>query len=116
MKKLALVVAILLLSRCKHTIEIKLQSNPSTGYTWSYTMTNNIVDIKEKYVSNCTNDKVGCGGKTVYTITPKEPGTTIIDFEYCFVGRDDCLTAKYDITVSKSLRISETHEGTYFKK
>ena len=116
MKKFTLVVAILLLSRCKHTIEIKLQSNPSTGYTWNYTVTNDIVDIKEEYVSNCTNDKVWCGGKTIFTITPKEKGTTTVQFNYCFVGKDDCLTAIYHIEIGKRLKMTETHEGTYFKK
>lgn len=62
--------------------EIKLKSNPSTGYSWKYVCNDKEkLEIKKEHVRQSTN-MVGAGGTDVFTITAKEPGDVVCTFEY----------------------------------
>lgn len=100
-------------------LKISLDSNPSTGYLWNYEISNeDIVNISQAYDTNCKNNVSGCGGKNIYTITPKKEGEVTITFKYARnFGKDDHqLIAKYKIKVDKDLKITEKHSGNYFTK
>jgi len=119
MKKIIILLAIIIITGCKRIekLKIELLTSPTTGYKWSYNISNDIIEIKEEYDdSNCKKESMGCGGKNIYTITPKEQGTTTIDFEYCFVGIENCINAKYELNIDEKLKITETHTGTYFRE
>lgn len=100
------------------SFKISLYSNSSTGYSWSYTVSNEgIIDISESYDdSNCPPENEGCGGQQVYKVKALKPGKTTISLKYSFVEPDerDYETAIYEITVNDDLSITETHSGTYF--
>lgn len=121
--KLFSISIVLLLCACTNKsdkLEIKFKSNPSTGYTWKYTVSNkDVIDIKEAYDdSNCPKDVTGCGGQMIYTINPKKEGKTTIKFRYLRPWDESTLwyTATYEITVDKDLKVSEKHSGSYFEK
>lgn len=101
-------------------LKITFDSNPSTGYHWeSETYNEGVIKITESYESDCKDENiVGCGGKTIFTITPLMEGTEIIDFSYIAPnGEDEEYNATYYITVGENLNIKEdTHNGTYFNK
>ena len=117
------IITIMVITGCKkNTIEgesllIELQSNPSTGYVWTYTITNNdIISLEGDYDdSNCEKNVVGCGGYNVYNIKALKQGEATIEFIYSKgTKKEDDKTAIYTITVDKNLKIAETHKGSYF--
>lgn len=99
-------------------LKISLYSNASTGYSWSYTVSNEDIISISKYYDNsgCAKDVVGCGGNDVFTIKGLKPGKVTLSMKYAFVDPDEreTKTAIYEITVNDDLSISETHSGTYF--
>ncbi len=99
-------------------LKISLYDNSSTGYTWSYTVSEeDIIEISETTdYSNCPPDVAGCGGKKIYTIKGLKPDKTTLSLDYTSIphGNTD-KTAVYEITVDKDLNITETHSGSYFK-
>lgn len=101
------------------SLKISLYSNSSTGYSWSYTVSDeDIISISRSYDnSGCPEDVEGCGGQDVYTIKGLKPGKVTLTMEYKFAveGEGETETAIYEITVNDDLSISETHHGTYFK-
>ena len=103
----------------KH-LKISLYSNPSTGYRWTYNIDKqDIIDISKKYDnSNCSPKAEGCGGKEIYTIKGLKPGKVTLTLIYSFIEKDKypSKTATYEITVNDDLSITETHDGSYFKK
>ena len=125
-KVLFALLAILLLSGCGNNEEVKLKeltitfdSNPSTGYNWEKeTYTDGIVKIEESYKSDCSDEVVGCGGKTIFKVTPLREGSEVIDFSYIAPdGETEKYNATYYITVDENLNIKEdTHNGSYFNK
>lgn len=129
MKKMLLVIITILfcisITACKskkenQNLEVSLYSNSSTGYEWSYTVSDeNIISISSYYDdSNCEKNVVGCGGNNVYIIKGLKPGKVTLSMEYKFVvdGEGETETAIYEITVNDDLSINETHYGTYFNK
>ena len=117
MQKIILILTILIVTGCKQKpkYKIELDSNPSTGYDWHYEITNNIIDFEREYDdSNCKEGILGCGGKTIYTLTPLKKGTTTVEFKYCRGYQEPCIKAIYEITIDKDLNITETHRGSYF--
>ncbi len=117
MKKILIILTLLILTGCKSktVYKIELDSNPSTGFDWHYEITNQIVDIERDYDdSNCKEGILGCGGKTIYTLTPLKKGKTTIEFKYCRQYQEPCIKATYEINIDKNLNITETHKGSYF--
>ncbi len=65
------------------TAEIELKGNPTTGYTWICTVSDeSIVQVEEKVQYLGAKGIVGAPSRFVYTIKPKKPGATTIKFEY----------------------------------
>ncbi len=64
---------------------LKLDENPTTGYQWSYTVSdeNVVVLSKDEYVPDSTDeDVVGAGGQRVLTFEARSKGSTVIDMVY----------------------------------
>ncbi|MBR3524081.1 MAG: protease inhibitor I42 family protein [Bacilli bacterium] len=102
------------------SLDIKLESNPSTGYSWTYELEgDNVVVLTSKYEEgeNC-EDRDGCPGYEIFTVTATAPGHVNFKLIYTFAESDDsnALEADYDITIDKDLKITETHTGSYFEK
>ncbi len=102
----------------ENTLKISLYDNSSTGYVWSYNVSeNDIIEISESSdYSNCDPEAAGCGGKKIYTIKALKPGKTTLSLDYTSIanGKTDKI-AIYEITVDQKLNITETHSGSYFE-
>lgn len=99
-------------------MEIKLESNPSTGYNWEISnYDKNIIKISKYYEDSCNDNAVGCGGYDVFVIESLKEGTTKVAFNYKRSGEKNILlNATYKFTVDENLNITQTHNGTYFKE
>lgn len=67
------------------TFSIKLDENPTTGYRWAYTVSDETVVklIKDDYVpDNKSGNLLGSGGKRVLTFEAKSKGDAVIDMVY----------------------------------
>ena len=97
-------------------LDVTFYSNASTGYSWSYTISNeDIIDISSIYDDSACYGKVGCGGDLTYTIVGKKKGHVTLKFTYSFVdGSKETEEAIYEIDVLDDLSIKETHSGSFF--
>lgn len=73
---------VIILTGCSKTKDytIELDGNPTTGYEWTCSDSNNLVSINSKY--NNDSSMIGSGGKYVFTITPLKEGNTQIICTY----------------------------------
>lgn len=95
---------------------IELKANASTGYHWEYTESEKgVVEITGEYIQDESPEGfVGVGGKQIYTVTPLKEGEVTLRFEYQSPGENKAgCYVEYELTVDKSLNITETHEGDY---
>ncbi len=109
-----------LLSACgvgkPQTMTLSLDSNPTTGYSWTVSQEPELLSITEEYKENAHEDgMVGVGGQQIFTLTPKDAGTTSVTFVYARPWEDPENTeteVSYTVEISKSMRIKVT--GTAF--
>lgn len=83
MKRL-LWIGLLVLCACglkPQVVTITMETNPSTGYEWVVTQEPELfsVETKEEKVEE---GQVGTAHDIIYTLTPKEQGTTQVQFVY----------------------------------
>lgn len=97
-----------------NTYEIRLESNSSTGYQWSYTMdkTGIVKESKTSYIPDNTSSAPvpGSGGTSVYTFESIAQGEVILTFTYQRSWETDVEPIKsvtYHLSVDKDLKISE---------
>lgn len=65
------------------TITVKLQENPTTGYTWNLTTTPGLMIINDTYVPSDTTGKlVGSGGTHIWDISSVAKGEQKIQAVY----------------------------------
>ena len=111
--------------------EIDLKANQSSGYTWTYELSNveenaelkpeDIVEVSDKYIEKCPEEKqTDCPGIDTFTIKGLKPGQVKIEFKYQFITKKKTKTAKtaiYIIEVDDKLNVLEkSHEGNYFEE
>ena len=73
------------------TATIELEGNPTTGYTWIYTMSPEgiVREISNNYIPDKTNKEiVGSGGKFVFTFEAISSGVTELAFSYLRVWEE----------------------------
>ena len=100
------------------SLDIKLETNSSTGYSWTYDLAgDDIVILSNTYEEgkNCEGLD-GCAGYEIYTVTALKPGNITLTLTYANINNEILYENKYDITIDKDLKIQETHSGSYFEK
>ena len=103
----------LILASCaaKENMTIKLQGNPSTGYTWNYEFSSpGIIEINEKSEYTGKDGVTGAPSNYTFTIVPKKEGSTTVTFSYARPWEDSEPeeTAQYSSLVGKDLSVSIT--------
>ncbi len=78
---------------------IELDSNASTGYSWSYKSSSDSVRlVSDDYKGQ--SDAIGAGGKQVFTFEATQAGTTELVFVYSrSTPSADDSTVKYTVTI-----------------
>ena len=117
MKKLIVMalVAILLLSACgketpaPQTVTVTLASNPTTGYSWQATQTEELFKIESVYKENDQPEgMVGVGGAETFTLTPLKAGRTEVTLTYArpWEGGEQADQVVYVFEVDKNLQVT----------
>lgn len=67
-----------------NTTQIKLDSNPTTGYSWRLVKPADLFTIeKDEYVPDMAQPQlVGSGGQQIFTLRAKQIGSETLSFEY----------------------------------
>ena len=71
---------------------VELEGNPTTGYTWVYTMSPEGVarEVSSEYIPDTTNAAaVGSGGKFVFVFEAVAPGEAELSFSYLRVWEEN---------------------------
>ncbi len=83
MKRLIILVlaAVMMLAACgkeapmPQTVSITLDSNPTTGFSWQVTQSEELFSVETEYVEDDhTEGMTGVGGKEIITLTPLKAG------------------------------------------
>lgn len=115
MKKLfiCLIISTLLLCGCNNsdnTLKINLESNPTTGYTWTYQIadTSIVTCLSDQYVAdNQDSEMDGVGGTEQYIFEGQKEGTTTITFKYARSWeQDDAQIKTYTIKVDSNRKVT----------
>ena len=70
--------------------EFCFESNPSTGYTWTYDLDGDSVSLtKEDYVNSAGGNIAGAPGTQVYQFSPVRSGKTVVTFTYARPWEND---------------------------
>ncbi len=122
-----LLILVLLLVGCSKketstsSIEISLDSNPTTGYEWYYETTEEgiIKATLDNYLPDETEeDIVGSGGIQYFTFEPTKEGNTILVLFYARsweAEESPLYKLTYNVSVGKDLSIDVSDPvGTYF--
>ena len=87
------------------TATVSLPSNPTTGYSWKVTQSNEIFDITSEYVQG-EGGAVGAGGYETFTLTPTGSGEDAVIFEYGRSWEEGAASeVTYNISVDKQMQI-----------
>ena len=109
MKKL-LVLIVLLLVGCSEKevsekiLEVKLDSDSNTGYSWTYSIDNNILEETNNEFIPKTE-----GGTHIFKFKGLEPGNAIITFEYVkeYEENNPLYTVVYNVVINEDGVITE---------
>lgn len=64
--------------RLYQPFNIKVNDNPTTGYSWKVKTTSGLRILKDSYSNNCEDGIVGCGGIRTYTMEGTKRGEQIL--------------------------------------
>lgn len=93
--------------------DIILSGNPTTGYTWEYTIEDeSVIEINENIVYLGKDGIVGAPSSFNYKILPKKTGETKIHFIYHRPWEEDSVIQKkdYKIVVSNKMEVTVQEE------
>lgn len=118
-KAIALVLALaavvmLLCAGCGAQAQVAtltLTSNPTTGYSWMASQSEELFTITSEYTPDSTDPAItGAGGTQVFTLTPVKAGTTTVTFVYARSWEDagDADSCAFFVTVGKDMTIEVT--------
>ncbi|MBR4599026.1 MAG: protease inhibitor I42 family protein [Treponema sp.] len=88
------------------TVFVILDSNPSTGYSWSYSIEdkNIVAPVSDKFIQNeAPADFVGVGGKHSFILKGKKEGTTQVVFNYARANSEPIQKRVYELNVASDL-------------
>ena len=96
------------------TTTIELDGNPTTGYTWVYTVSPEgiVREVSNQYIANRTNNNVaGSGGRFVFTFEAITAGEAELVFSYLRLweeGIPPVNTVKYKAVVDDNNNLTLT--------
>ena len=99
------------------TAAVELIGNPTTGYTWVYTMSPEGVvrEVSKEYIASKTDERVsGSGGKFIFTFEALITGEAELIFSYLRVWEEDTPameTVVYTATVDDKNSLTLTQTG-----
>lgn len=116
MRKVKLIAVILcsfiVLAACgksePQTMTLSLESNPTTGYSWTATKNPELFTITDEYVENEHEEGLtGVGGQQVFLLLPNEQGTCEITFTYArsWEQTEADTTVSYTVEIDKNKHI-----------
>ena len=119
MKKtvLAVLAAVLILSACgkealpPQTVSLTLDSNPTTGYSWQVTQSEDLFEVETVYTEDeHAEGMTGVGGKETVTLTPKKAGTCEVTLTYArpWEGGEQADQFVYTFKVDRNLQVEMT--------
>lgn len=99
------------------TITIELDSNPSTGYIWTYTVSEEgiVQEVSSDFVSDSDSEELaGAPGKQVFVFRGEAAGEVDLSFTYAREGDTEPEeSASYRLTVTKDKLVEITgYSGT----
>lgn len=109
--------AVLLFSACgkeapqPQTASFTLDSNPTTGFSWQVTQSEELFKVESDYKENEHEEgMVGVGGKETITLTPLKPGKTEVTLTYArpWEGGEQADQLVYSFEIDKNLQIKMT--------
>ena len=111
------VLCMLLLTACSgggaKQYTVKLSGNPTTGYSWQYTMEPDgiVKEVSSDYVQNEAKEGMtGVPGEFIFVFEGASSGTVKLRFTYARPWEEGEISddsAVYSLTVDKNLNISE---------
>ena len=119
MKKLILaLLAVLILTACgretpePQTVRFSLESNPTTGYSWQVSQSEELFNIESVYEQKKSSENLlGAGGTETFTLTPLKPGKTELTLTYVRPWEDgekaDQLV--YSFEIDQKLQVTMTN-------
>ena len=119
MKKLLIlaVAAVLILSACgkeapkPQTVSITLDSNPTTGFSWQVSQSEELFSVETNYVEDKYEEgMVGVGGKETITLTPLKAGKTEVTLTYArpWEGGEQADQIVYVFNIDKNIQVETT--------
>lgn len=84
------------------TVKVYLEGNITTGYSWSYELSNDLlVLLEENYVPvDTSNTRIGSGGTFIFTFKTSNAGDTKIDFKYSRPWDENSTIKEYSLDFS----------------
>lgn len=113
----AALAAVLLFSACgkeapqPQTASFTLDSNPTTGYSWQVTQSEELFRVETEYKENDhAEGLVGVGGKETIILTPLKPGKTEVTLTYArpWEGGEQADQLVYTFEIDKNLQLKMT--------
>ncbi len=109
-------IMILALAGCgtdkQQIMKLTLDSNPTTGYSWTVTQDPELFNVGEEYIENSHEEGMtGVGGQQVFSLAPMKAGTSDVTFTYARPWEDpeaDSTVVSYTVEVSNDMKIKVT--------
>ncbi len=98
---------------------LELMGNPTTGYSWSYTLEDDsIINISEDIQYLGGEGVVGASSRYKYSLKSLKPGSTTLKFEYKrpWEEKEAEQVRNYEITVKSDGKIKMTEKNTFSEK
>lgn len=108
----AILCVFMLITACgksePQTMTVSLESNPTTGYTWTAVQNPELFTITDEYIENEHEEGMtGVGGQQVFLLLPNDPGTCEITFTYSrsWEQTEADTSVSYTVEISKNKHI-----------
>ncbi|MCR5088536.1 MAG: protease inhibitor I42 family protein [Oscillospiraceae bacterium] len=118
MKKIIIVtlLAVMALAACGNetalqTVTFTLDSNPTTGFSWQVTQSEDLFEVKKDYVSDRTDEALsGVGGRETIVLTPTKAGKAEVTLTYArpWEGGEAGDQLVYSFEVDRNLQVTMT--------
>ena len=103
-------IAAVIFQKKADTYEITLSENATTGYMWSYTMSEEgiVEETSAEYTSRDKECLVGAASDKTWTFKALKPGNVTLTFSYARSWEKEAIsTAVYQLKVTDGLQIEE---------